>query len=296
MRYVPTAAAMVRTSRRTWIVATLTVAHSPGLAAGGKFTCHSQTDVLLEGSTFIHDICCLQQGELCPESAIFPTTCQSDECARAVALVHGACTPWLSEVGQAFLGNFKTDLDRAAAMCKLPSMESLDETTEVCGTTLIQLCADAKLDATPHGATPCLQCAGAHSAALAAAGCQYRDIDSYCGVPVPNYLAGADNGALLLSAVAPVLGDEACGSVLVDGRNDDPGTNNGLATKNSLRVTSQSGLRPTVRFDSFFMPDGDVVSIYDGPSQSSPLLASLGSGDATTAVDQPGGYHGALPG
>ena len=133
----------------------LCLAALAGAAAGGgdscsrgtgkcEFQCVSQVDFLSQASTFIHDICCLQQSESCPAAAIFPTTCTSPECARAISKVQGACTPWLEQPAQAFLAEFKSSLDRAAVLCRQPQDERLDHTMEVCATALAQECASAK--------------------------------------------------------------------------------------------------------------------------------------------------------
>ena len=84
------------------------------------FTCDdpSQVDFIVGANTFIKGICCTQELETC-DTGLYPSTCASPECARAVKMVGDGCLDWLAEPAQAMLANgFATPLRNLVDTCK----------------------------------------------------------------------------------------------------------------------------------------------------------------------------------
>eukprot|EP01048_Picozoa_sp_COSAG05_P009563 COSAG05_NODE_794_length_7287_cov_45.558431_7_plen_118_part_00 len=59
-------------------------------------TCATQIDFIGSANPFIDGICCTQSAETCA-SGLYPSTCTSSACARAVEMVADGCTSWLAE-------------------------------------------------------------------------------------------------------------------------------------------------------------------------------------------------------
>eukprot|EP01047_Picozoa_sp_COSAG01_P064656 COSAG01_NODE_8595_length_2725_cov_1.424219_1_plen_333_part_00 len=117
--------------------------------AGGSapyFTCTSQVDFVGSASLFIKGICCTQESETCGRG-LYPSTCASPECARAVKMVGDGCLGWLAEPDQAMLSGFATPLKNLVDTCKatqpaprtilLTSATSTLTGSAACGATII---------------------------------------------------------------------------------------------------------------------------------------------------------------
>jgi len=88
-------------------------------AAGGApyFACATQIDFIAGANPFIDGICCTQSAETCP-SGLYPSTCTSSACARAVQMVGDGCTGWLAEPKQAMLHSFAVPLQALVDKCQ----------------------------------------------------------------------------------------------------------------------------------------------------------------------------------
>ena len=88
-------------------------------AAGGApyFTCDTQVDFIVGANPFIDGICCAQSAETCP-SGLYPSTCTSSACARAVQMVGDGCTGWLAEPKQAMLHSLAVPLQALVDRCQ----------------------------------------------------------------------------------------------------------------------------------------------------------------------------------
>ena len=80
-------------------------------------TCATQIDFIGSANPFIDGICCTQSAEACP-SGLYPSTCTSSACARAVEMVADGCTSWLAEPKQAMLRLFVVALQALADKCQ----------------------------------------------------------------------------------------------------------------------------------------------------------------------------------
>jgi hypothetical protein len=86
-------------------------------SSGPYYTCASQTDFIANANPFIKGICCTQSSETC-SAGLYPSTCSTPPCARAVQMVSNGCMDWLAEPPQAMLSIFKTSLQALGDKCQ----------------------------------------------------------------------------------------------------------------------------------------------------------------------------------
>ena len=101
------------------MLAVLRVPASVRAGGAGKFDCSSNDGTGLKfmsnAQTFIKGVCCTQAGETC--NGLYPTTCASVSCSRALSQVGPPCLQWLAEPGQEMFEHFKTQLQTSVDTC-----------------------------------------------------------------------------------------------------------------------------------------------------------------------------------
>ena len=136
---------------RCYLVAALI--NAPLLAASdaGKepfFTCASQVDFIANANPFIKGICCKQESETCARG-VYPSTCSSPPCARAVGMVGDGCLDWLAEPDQAMLApGFATPLKNLVNACKAtpPAVGTILLTSNTNALSGLQACGATIID------------------------------------------------------------------------------------------------------------------------------------------------------